>query len=177
MDRQVRSVGDPEQPDQVDRIAFERVVADDVDAIVVDLEILGVRDRAGSTPQAPDEPAKRGRSLRVPILERRADDRGQIADVLGDEEIVLHEPLDVDQPRAGRIAELTGDRALDVKTQPLFCPAGEEVEPAAHAPEEFLASAKERELPRREQSGGDKLAGVVNAVDVFGDPEQRVEVA
>ena len=80
-------------------------------------------------------------------------------------------------PAAGRIAELTGDRALDVKTQALFRPAGEEVESAAHAPEEFLASAKQRELPGREQTCGHQLVGIGNAVDVFGDPEQRIEVA
>ena len=34
MDRQTRSVGDPIQPDEVDRIALERVGADDVDAVV-----------------------------------------------------------------------------------------------------------------------------------------------
>ena len=62
MDRQIRTVGDPEQADQIDRIALEGVGADDVDAIVVDLEILGVRDareaaaaavrRSGRTPGA-----------------------------------------------------------------------------------------------------------------------------
>ena len=46
VDRQVRAVGDPEQPDQVDRIALEHVGADDVDAVRLDLEVLGVRDRA-----------------------------------------------------------------------------------------------------------------------------------
>ena len=61
MNRQVRSVGDPEQPDEVHRIALEGVVADDVDAIIVDLEILGVGDHAGTPAQAPDEAAERGR--------------------------------------------------------------------------------------------------------------------
>ena len=144
VDWQVRSVGDPEQPDEVHRIALEGVIADNVDAIVVDLEILGVRDRAGASAQASDEAAERRRPLGLTVLKRRAYDRGQIADVLGDEEIVLHEPLDVDQPRAGRIAKLTGDRPLNVEAQPLLRPAGEKVEPAAHAPEEFLASAKQR---------------------------------
>ena len=177
VDGQIRPVGDPEQADEVHRIALERVIPDDVDAIVVDLEILGVRDRAGLPTEASDEAAERRRRLGLPLLERRAHDRGQIADILGDEEIVLHEPLDVDQPRAGRIAQLPGDRPLNVEAQPLLRPAGEKVEPAAHAPEEFLASAKQRELARREQSGRHKLARVVNAVSVFGDPEQRVEVA
>ena len=127
MDRQVRSVGDPEQPDQIDRIALERVGADHVDAIVVDLEILRVLDRARPPAQAPDEAVEHRRPLGLALLERRADDRGQIADVFGDEEVVLHEPLDVDEPRPGRIAELTGDRSLNVETKAFFRPSGEEV--------------------------------------------------
>ena len=177
MDRQVRSVGDPEEADQVDRIALEGVGANDVDAIVVDLEILGVRDRARPPAQAPDEAVEQRRRLGLALLERRADDRGQIADVLGDEEVVLHEPLDVDEPRPGRIAELTGDRPLNVETQALLRPAGEKVQAAAHGPEEFLAAAKQREFTRREHPGGDELVGAVNAIDVFRDPEQRVEIA
>ena len=84
VDRQVRPVGDPEEPDQIDRIALEGVVADDVDAVVVDLEILRLRDRARPPAQAPDEAVERRRPLGLPLLERGADDRGQIADVLGD---------------------------------------------------------------------------------------------
>ena len=114
----------------------------------------------GAPSQASDEAAERRRPLGVPVLERRAHDRGQIADVLGDEEIVLHEPLDVDQPRAGRIAELTSDRPLDVEAQALFRPAGKKVEPAAHAPEKFLAAAKEREFAWREQTCVDELVGL-----------------
>ncbi len=101
MDRQIRPVGDPVEADQVHRIALEGVVADDVDAIVVDLEILSVRDRPSPPAESPDKAPKRGRRLGVPLLERCAHDRGQIADVLGDEEVMLHEPLDVDQPGMG----------------------------------------------------------------------------
>ena len=120
MDRQVRAVGDPEQADQIDRIALEDVGADDVDAIVLDLEILGVGDRARPAAQAPDEPVEHRRRLGLPLLERGADDRGQIADVLGDQEIVLHEALDVGLPGARRIAELAGDRPLQVEAQTLL---------------------------------------------------------
>ena len=46
MDRQVRAFGDPEEPDQVDRVALEHVGAEDVDPVGFDLEVLGVGDRA-----------------------------------------------------------------------------------------------------------------------------------
>ena len=39
-----------------------------------------------------------GVALGLALLESGADDRGQVADVLGDQEIVLHEPFDVDGP-------------------------------------------------------------------------------
>src|SRR5580704_1633612 len=146
MNWQIRPVSDPEQPDEIHGIALENVVADDVDPIIVDLEILSFLDRAGAPPEAPDEAAERRRRFGVSLFERCAHDRGQVADILGDEEVVLHEPLDVDHPRPRRIAELTGDWPLNIEAQPLLRPTGEKVESAAHAPEEFLASAKQRDL-------------------------------
>ena len=120
---------------------FEDVVADDVDAIIFDLEILSVRDRAvlrranGRTKRS-----RQARGLACAFLKRGADDRGQIADVLGDEEVMFHEPLDVgsgrreSNSRAGRKI-----RRCTIETQPLFRPAGEEMQMAAYAPEELLA--------------------------------------
>ena len=42
-----------------------------------------------------------GVGLGLALLERGADDRGQVADVLGDQEIVLHEAFDVGLARRG----------------------------------------------------------------------------
>ena len=128
-------------------------------------------------PQAPDEAVERRRRLGVALLQRRAHDRRQVADILGDQEVVLHEAFDVGQPRPGRIAELTGDRPLDVEAEALLGAAGEKVEPASHRPQEFLATAKQRELARRKQPGRHQLMRVAHAIDVFGDPEQCVEIA
>ncbi len=132
MDRQIRAIGDPEEADQVDRIALEGVGSDHVDATDVDLEILGVRDRARAPPQPSDEAVEHRRRLGLALFQRRANDRRQIADVFGDEEVVLHEAFDVGEPRPRRIPELTGDRPLHVETEALFGPAGEKVQPAAH---------------------------------------------
>ena len=90
---------------------------------------------------------------------------------------MLHEPFDVDEPRPGRIAELTRDRPLNVEAQPLLRSVSEKMQPATNAPEKFLAAAKKREFSRREQPGGDELMGVANTIDVLRNPEERVEVA
>ena len=178
VDRQIRTVRDPEEADQIDRIALEGVRVDDVDAVVSTLKSLRVGDRAGpAPPQPPDEPVEHRRRLGLALLERRADDRRQVADVLRHEEIVLHEALDVGLAGAGRIAELAGDRPLHVEAQALLGPAGEEMQAAAHRPQKLLAAAEQRELARREQAGRDQFVRVLHAIDVFRDPEQRVEVA
>ena len=177
VDGQVRTVGDPEEADQIDRIALEGVAADDVDPIVLDLEVRGVGDGARAAPQAPDEPVEHRGRLRLTLLERGADDRRQVADVLRDQEIVLHETLDVGLAGARRIAELAGDRPLDVEAQALLGPAGEEMQAAAHRPQEFLAAPEKREFPRREEADRDQVVRIADAIDVFRDPEQRVEIA
>ncbi len=161
VDRQVRAFRDPEEPDQVDRVALENIGAEDVDAVRFDLEVLGVRDGARpAAPQPSDEPVEHRRGLRLALLERGADDRRQVADVLGDQEIVLHEAFDVGLAGPGRIAELPGDRPLDVEAEALLGPSGEKMQPAAHRPKNFLAAAEQGEFARREHAGGDQVVGV-----------------
>ena len=90
---------------------------------------------------------------------------------------MLHETLDVGLAGARRIAELAGDRPLDVEAQTLLGPAGEEMQPASHRPQEFLAPPEKREFPRREEADRNQVVRVADAIDVFRDPEQRVEIA
>ena len=48
---------------------------------------------------------------------------------------------------------------------------------AAHAPQEFLAALEQAHFGAGEKAGGDELARLADAIDIFGDPEERVEVA
>ena len=144
---------------------------------LLDLEIDGVGDGARPAAQSAEKAIERLGRLGVPFLERGADDRREIADVLGDEEIVLHEAFDVGLAGARGVAEPFGDRALQIEAQALLGAPGEKMQVAAHRPQELLAARKQRELPMREQAGRDELMGVAHAIDVFGDPEQRVEIA
>ena len=113
----------------------------------------------------------------MPILQLRAHDRCEIADVLGDQEIVLHETLDVLQARMLRIAKPHRDLALDIERQSFLRTAGDEMQMAAHRPEKILAAPKQLELRAVEDAAIDQLLRLAHPVDVLGDPEQRVQVA
>ena len=97
------------------------------------------------TPAHPGEPAL---ALLVGF-EDRAEDPGQVADILGDEEIILHEPLDAAIPCMVGIAHPAGDLGLQVKGQPLFGAAGQKVQMAADRPQEALRVVETPRLLRR----------------------------
>ena len=67
--------------------------------------------------------------------------------------------------------------ALSQVIQPFLGAAGDEMQMAAHAPQKFVAAFEEFQFLRREQSGADQFLDVAHAIDVFADPEERVEVA
>ncbi len=54
------------------------------------------------------------------VLQLGAQDRGEVADVLGDQEIVLHEAFDILHAGMRGIAQPDRDLALQVERQPLF---------------------------------------------------------
>ena len=90
---------------------------------------------------------------------------------------MLHEALDVAQPGALRIAEPLRDAALDVERQALLGVAGDEMHVAAHRPQEILAAPEQPVFGAVEHALLDQFLGIAHPVDVFGDPEQGVEVA
>jgi len=178
MDGEIVAAGDLVEPQQVDRVALEGVVVDDGEALALQGEI-GMAERAHppALGEGADQAGQAGARLLLARLQRGADDRGEVADILGDEEIGLHEALDRRLATAAGITDRGRDLALQVEGKPLFGPAGDEVHPAAHPPEEFLRALEHRELARIEQPGLDQLGRVVDAVGILGDPEQRVEIA
>src|SRR6185437_11059517 len=124
----------------------------------------------------PAAPAEAGLALLLG-LEERAEDARQVADILGDEEVVLHEALDAARPGMVGIAHAAADLALDVEGEALLGAAREVVEVAAHGPQEVLRPREARRLVGREDAELDELADLVDAVDVLGDPEEALEVA
>ena len=69
------------------------------------------------------------------------------------------------------------DARLIVEAQPLLGAPGEQVEVAAHRPEEALGAVEAAELGGGEQPDVDQFGRPLDAVDIFADPVERVEVA
>ena len=100
-----------------------------------------------------DEAVEHRRRLGLTLLERRAEDGGEVADLLGDQEVVLHEALDVFQAGMRGVAEPHRDLALDVEGQPLLGAAGHEMHVAAHRPQEILGLPEQlSSAPRRRRA-------------------------
>ncbi len=163
--------------EQIDRIALEHHVVGDVDPVVVDDEIGRAGELALAAREGEEDAVEARHMLGLLLLERGAEDAGQVADILGDEEVVLHEALDRRQAGMGGVAEPLGDLALDVEMQPLLGLAGEEMHVAAHRPQEILGLEEFAVLGLGEDALVDQFLAGAHAVEILGDPEQRLQVA
>ena len=159
-------------------IACEDGRVGNIEPPVVDAKICHAPDAAACAPaQRVEDGGEGGQCLELLYFERRAQHGGEIAYVLGDQEVVLHEALDRNQAGArARIAQPFGEHRLHVERQPLLGPAGDEVQMAAHRPEEFLAAAKRGAL------GGSEdrrflVPGIAADSQILGQPLQRVQIA
>ena len=177
MELQPLAVGEPEQPDQIDRIALEDAVVGDVDAVIVDDEVGRPGKLAPAPREGQEDAVEAGHMLGLLLLQRRAEDAGQVADALGDKEIVLHEPFDRREAGMAGVAEPLGDLALDVEMQPLLGLAGREMHVAAHRPEEILGLEELVVLGAGEDACRDELVAGAHAVEILADPEQGLQIA
>ena len=178
MEEGVRLLGLGEVADEVDGIALEHLDVGNVEPAVVDAKIAAGADAAPGAPaQRIEQPGEPRRRLDLLDLQRRAQDSRQIADVLGDEEIVLHEALDTAQAAALHIAQPFRHRCLHVEGQPLLRPPRQEVQVAPDRPQQVHAAAEGGVLLGREHPRlhGGRIDAV--AVEVLGEPMQRVQVA
>ena len=173
MDVDVLLVGQMEEPQQIDRIAAEDVVAFDGQAAAVDQEAR--RHRLPPVAEA-EQPAEARRALLVLVLQHGAENARQVADFLRGKEVVLHEALDGGGAVLA-IPEPPRHLALYVEAEALLGPPGQEVQVAAHGPEKGLGALERGQLVGGEDAFGDEFARILDPVDILGDPEQRVEIA
>jgi hypothetical protein len=155
VEKQVSPLGLDEKADQVDRIFLEDAGLLDVQAVVVELEIgrggeVGVGRGGGLGAVAPGQGAqkiaKRRHGLELPQFEARNHNAGQVAHVLGDQEVVLHEPLDAQKPEPVMIAQEACHLGLQIEGEALLRLARQEMEIAADRPEEGFAAVEDRRL-------------------------------
>src|SRR5262249_33070377 len=137
--------------DEIDRVLLKDRRVFDVQAARVDPEIGRGSELSACAPrQRPNEIAERWNGLQLPQLEARANGASQIADIFGDQKIMLHEPLDAKQPFAAAITERLSHSRLKVEGQALLGLTREKMQVTADRPEESLAAAEGCELGRRE---------------------------
>ena len=117
MEREIVLLREPEDPDQIDRILPEDIGRGEVDAVIVDDEVVAVGHPppVGARPQPRHHPREHRRRLGLLIFQLGAQDRGEVTDLLGDQEIVLHEAFDILHARMGGISEPDRDLALHVE--------------------------------------------------------------
>ena len=107
----------------------------------------------------------------------RQEHAGQIADMLGLQEIELHEAFDRAFARPVGIAHPARDFALQVECQPVLPALGERVEVATHRQQEAFGTAEAAIFLRREQALVHQFGGAAHAVDIFADPVERLQIA
>ena len=96
---------------------------------------------------------------------------------LGVQVVVLGEALDAAAARPVLVAQPRGDLALQLERQAIVGAAGQIVDVAAHRGEEALGALEMARLVLGEHALGHQLAGLVDAIEILGDPEQQVQVA
>ena len=171
MDFQPVFVGQREHPDQPDRIGREEIVVRHGEPAAVEQEAFELARPAAEAGQA--EAAAASGEL---LVEMGEEDAGQVADRFRVQEIVAHEALDRALSRPVGIMHPRRDLALIVEGQPLLGAAGDQVEMAAHRPEEALGALELAQLGRREQADVDQLGDAAHPIGIFADPEERVQI-
>src|SRR5207245_10643972 len=105
---------DMKEPQQPDRVFLEEILRRNSQPFAV-YDKAAERAPAG----APTHPGKPPLVLLVGF-ENGAEDPGQVADVLGDEEVMLHEALDPAAARVGGVSHPPADLGLQVECPPLL---------------------------------------------------------
>src|SRR5262245_30598569 len=178
MEREIMFLRQMKDADQIDGIALEYAGLRETNAILVDDEIIAFQERAPRPlTESRHQAAEHRHALGVAVFQFRAEDGSQIADILCDQEVVLHEALDILQAGMFGIAKPHGDLALDIERQAFLGAAHEKMHVAANRPKEVLAAAEQLILVLVEYATLDQLVRLADAVNVLRDPEQCMEIA
>ena len=160
-----------EHAQQVQLVGQERVFILDRKAAVDDRVTLL------DPPGAAENPFQQRFAFDMHRFQLGQEDAGQVAGRGGVAEIILHEMFDRTAPALVLVAQALGDLDLQVEGQLIRGPPGQQVQMAAHRPEEILGLHEGFEFFLREDVQLHQLADFLHAMQVFRDPEQRLQVA
>ena len=159
------------QPDHIDRVFGEVFRRRDCQTTRRYRESLDL-----TTPQ----PQTRQRKPSWPLLlcfQRRAENAGQVTNVLGDQKIVTHEPFDTPHARAIRIAHTARQFGLHIEGQAFFRAARQIVKMTSHGPQIGLRLVEPLHFTGGEDTLIDQRCDIVHLIEILRDPEQRLQVA
>ncbi len=168
VNRQLLAVGKLEQFDQPHRVFGKELFIGRFD--------LAARQQEPVEPRRPAAQARQP-AARMLFLQMGEEHSGQIADLLGGQEIMPHEAFDRAHAGAVGIGHAVGDFALHVEGQPLFGAAGDVVQIDPHGPEKIPRPLEQAIFRRREQPFPDQIRRILHLVHEFADPEQCLQVA
>src|SRR4029453_19175746 len=115
-----------------------------------------------------------GATLLVKLGKEQA---GQIRERLRPQEIELHEAFDRRLARPVGVAQRASDGRLMIEAQALLGPSGDKVQVATYCPEESLSALEAAILLGGQQSGVDQLRWLGDAIEIFANPVERMQVA
>ena len=170
MDVEAVALGHFEQAEHVERALGERLPRGQGEPTAVDAEALDLLAEDAEIGQPEDR-------LAVLRLEGGAEDAGEVTDVLGGQEVVLHQPLDAAGAGVIGVAQALRQLGLEIEAQALLRPAREIVEADAHRPQEGLGLVEGGGLGGGEHAALDQRRDVIGFVEILGDPEEGVEIA
>ncbi len=160
-----------EQPEHRQGLALEQIGLGGRDPAALDLHAV-------DPPPPEAEPGKtQARPAPVLLLEGGAEDPGQRADLLGDQVVMLHEPLDAARPLVVPVTQMLGDLRLQVEGQALLGPVAQIVEVAAHRPEEPPGLGELAQRQGIQNAVLDQLRRPLDPVEEPAEPEQGLEIA
>ncbi len=141
---------------------------------VLDKEILVTAARLQKTRQ---QPRQRRFRLAVLLFERGAKNARKIADVLGDQEVCLHEGFHRTARIGVVISHLFGERRLEIEGQSLLCASAQIVKPDAYVPQKGFRLAEGFVFVARENAMRHERRRIVFVVKIFADPIECLKIA
>ena len=127
-----------------------------------------------------EQPERRQPKFRFALMfrfERRAENPGQVADLLGDQVIVLHKTFDPARAGAIAIPQQPGDLGLCIEGQPVFATAGEIMQMTPDVPHEAVRAGETVCFLLGQHAAVDDIGDLIDLVQILGDPVERLQVA
>ena len=164
-------LGQVKQPENIDRVVGEAVVFGQRHPVAFQFEPFrrAVKHRQSGQREA--------RPAAMLGLQRRTENAREIADLLGDQIIVLHETLDRRGACAAPVSQHFADPLLHVEGQTFLAAPGEIVQMAADRQQEVVGPVEPRRLGLAEYAVLNQVGHVVDPVQELRDPEQGVQIA